>query len=292
MNRSSILLLIVALLAFCTFSSTAATAAVPKKSAHPFRSYSKLKITPKTLKEIVTEAAAQKLSVVAAKDKAQLDLCPTCVQVTDQIISNLLNVILSGPVIGSCNKLCSLAVNELVGKLPDSALQILDVGCQLVCDYVGVNEFSKLVEMADLDPIWLCQEARLCTIHDCTAKTCAQFVQFRAIPASAPMGSTFQLVGVLQVFNQTGTGEQIIEIDPSGGMPLGDGELMPAGWAPGVYNLNWQVQISNEGQDPDDPPFEPGVYQVGMAACEGQCGSKHSHTRTLAEVFGQFTVTD
>lgn len=228
---------------------------------------------------------------MGADPRAQLDLCPTCVQVTDQIIQNLLNVILSGPIIGTCNKLCSLAVNELSGKLPDSVLQVLNVGCQLVCDYVGITQFSKLVQMADLNSIWLCQEARLCPIHDCTADVCAQFEEFRSVPEAGRMGTTFQLTGVLQVFNQTGTGEHLIQIVPPAGFPLGAGQLVPSGWLPGVYDLTWRVQITNQGRDPETPPFLPGVYRVGMVACEGQCGSKHKHTRTIAKTFGQFNVT-
>lgn len=222
--------------------------------------------------------------------KENLDMCPLCVQVTDQIIENLLNIILSGPIIGSCNKLCSLATDELKGKLPDSVIQVLNAGCQLVCDYVGVTQFIKLVEAADLNPIWLCQEARMCTIHDCTAAVCAQFKEFKAIPEKAPLESTFQLIGVLQVFNQSGTGENVIQIVAPGGIVLGDGQLVSEGWKPGVYNLGWEVTISNRDLDPRQPPFMPGVYKVGMAACEGKCGSKHSHTRTLATVFGSFTV--
>jgi len=230
-------------------------------------------------------------SVVEARGKEKVDMCPLCVQVIDQIIENLLNIILSGPVIGSCNMLCDMATDELKGKLPESVIQVLDVGCKIVCDYVGVTEFMKLVEAADLNSIWLCQQTKMCTINDCDAEICAKFSEFRAIPAKGPIGSTFLLTAALHVFNQTGTGEFVFGVDPSGGFPLGHTELVSDGWKPGVYNLNWEVTISNEGGDPDQPPFLPGMYKVGVAACEGKCGSQHSHTRTIATIFGSFNVT-
>lgn len=89
-------------------------------------------------------------SAVQARQKEKVDMCPLCVQVIDQIIENLLNVILSGPVIGSCNKLCNLATDELKGKLPESVIQVLDVGCKMVCDYVGMLYFPILLQYGSL----------------------------------------------------------------------------------------------------------------------------------------------
>jgi hypothetical protein len=275
--RASIIVALVLLLVV-TYVYTAPQQAM----THKFKPSSKLTVTKRTTEQIVKAALLQK------KIQAKLDLCPTCVSIVGQTINQLLNIILSGGVIGTCGTLCALVAQEF----PQSVQQVINAGCNLLCDYEGIEEFMALVEKADLDPIWLCEEAKFCPVHDCQIPVCATFKQLRTIPEKGRMGTTFQLVGVLQVLaNQTSTGEQIVEIVTSTGDILGDGELVPGGWTAGIYDLNWEVQIKNDEQTQDDP-FEPGLYQVGMEICEGQCGSRHSHTRTLAKVFGNFTVTD
>lgn len=52
----------------------------------------------------------------------------------DQTINILLNVILNGGVIGSCGKLCSYLPNQVEVTV-----------CNLLCSYVGIKEFIKLV---------------------------------------------------------------------------------------------------------------------------------------------------
>jgi hypothetical protein len=84
-----------------------------------------------------------------------LDLCPTCINVAEESINILLNLILDTGIIGTCGTLCQALAqktgSELIGTI-----------CDLVCDVVGIEEFIKLLENSDLDPIWYCEIAKLC----------------------------------------------------------------------------------------------------------------------------------
>jgi hypothetical protein len=84
-----------------------------------------------------------------------LDLCPTCINVAEESINILLNLILDTGIIGSCQTLCQ-ALAQKTGK------EIIGVICNLACDVVGIEEFIKLIERADLDPIYYCELAKFC----------------------------------------------------------------------------------------------------------------------------------
>ena len=45
--------------------------------------------------------------------------------------------------------------------------QLVVVACDLVCDYVGINEFIDMIQNADLDSIYGCQLVGLCPVNDC-----------------------------------------------------------------------------------------------------------------------------
>jgi hypothetical protein len=85
----------------------------------------------------------------------RLDLCPTCINVAEQSINILLNLILDSGIIGTCGTLCT-ALAQKTGS------QLIGTICDLVCDVVGIEEFIKLLEHADLDPIWYCEIAKMC----------------------------------------------------------------------------------------------------------------------------------
>lgn len=87
--------------------------------------------------------------------QVRLDLCPTCINIAEQSINILLNLILDSGIIGTCGTLCQ-ALAEKTGS------QVIGTICDLVCDAVGIDEFIKLLDNADLDPIWYCEIAKLC----------------------------------------------------------------------------------------------------------------------------------
>lgn len=89
------------------------------------------------------------------KPNVQLDGCPACINVADESINVLLNLILDTGILGSCQTLC----NALAQKTGSAAAGVV---CNLVCDVVGIEEFIKMIENADLDPIYYCELCKLC----------------------------------------------------------------------------------------------------------------------------------
>lgn len=94
-------------------------------------------------------------SIKRAPQNVGLDICPTCINVAEQSINILLNLILDSGIIGTCGTLCE-ALAQKTGS------QLIGTICNLACDIVGIDEFIKLIENADLDPIWYCEIAKLC----------------------------------------------------------------------------------------------------------------------------------
>ena len=94
-----------------------------------------------------------------------LDVCPTCINVAEQSINILLNLILDSGIVGTCGTLCQ-ALADKTGS------QVLGTVCDLVCDVVGIDEFIKLLDKADLDPIWYCEIAKLCPSKRKTLGSC------------------------------------------------------------------------------------------------------------------------
>jgi len=211
---------------------------------------------------------------------SNFDGCGICVNVMSQGINQLLNVILNLGVIGSCNQLC--------GYLEEYG-QLAVTGCNLACDYVGIELFIKAIEKADLDPIWLCEEIKICPVHDCTLPTCATFNNTLVDPTSAPKETVFHASSVLEIFDLTGTGEIIFEVLMPTGDVLGGGELVPKGFQKGVYDIRFDIETNDQ---PGDPPIEfiPGTYKVGVVVCQGMCGSSHSHSRRLADTYTSFKI--
>jgi hypothetical protein len=204
--------------------------------------------------------------------KPTLDLCPTCVQFTSNAIDELLNIIANVGIIGSCGALCSMLPNQIEATV-----------CNLLCDIVGIDEFVKLVQKADLDPIYFCELLKVCPIHDGGS---AAFLSINTVPPKGPQGTTFEISAAFQVYNQTGTGEIAISIFPPDGEPFGDAELNE-GFAPGSYGIRFQLQANPSEQE----PFSPGVYKYEIGLCNGECGSKHPHSAILAVGNGNFTIT-
>lgn len=90
----------------------------------------------------------------STKPTVGLDLCPTCLNVADESINILLNLILDTGIIGSCQTLCT--------ALAQKTSEIVGVICTIVCDGVGIDEFIKMLENADIDPIYYCELAKFC----------------------------------------------------------------------------------------------------------------------------------
>ncbi|CAF0722424.1 unnamed protein product [Rotaria sordida] len=213
-----------------------------------------------------------------------LDLCPTCINVADESINILLNLILDTGIIGTCGTLCQ-ALAEKTGS------EILGTVCDIVCDVVGIDEFIKLIEKADLDPIWYCEIAKLCPVND---HGDAKITKFTILPPTGRQGQTFTIDFTFVSVNGTGTGELTIDIRTPDHIPLGTGFLLQA-QKPGTYNERITVKAEPDPQcDPTQQPCEqwlPGVYNVTVQICNGECGSKHPHSAIYDTGRGTFQLT-
>lgn len=212
---------------------------------------------------------------LAQQNDVGLDLCGLCVNLADQTIQQLLNIILNIGVIGSCAKLCSYLPKPLEQE-----------ACNVICDIVGIEAFIQALKKIGPDPIYYCQELKLCPIHDCVGN-CASVSSVDVTPPSGRRGATFNIAVNFQVYNQTGTGEIEVVVIPPNAAPFGDGVLVPKGYEPG----NYQLKFSLQAEPSEDEPFTPGNYVVQAAICEGMCGSKHPHARILATGKGSFQIT-
>lgn len=89
-----------------------------------------------------------------AKD-VTLDWCPQCINTFDDLVQVVLDVILQYGVLDTCGHLCDI-VEEKTGS------GVLGMLCSLGCDFVGLEEFVKLMEKTDIDPIYYCESLKLC----------------------------------------------------------------------------------------------------------------------------------
>jgi hypothetical protein len=69
-------------------------------------------------------------------------MCDLCINFALVAINDLLNIILNSGIITGCSDLCT--------KLPNK--YEADV-CDVLCDAVGIDEFIKILEKDDIDPV-------------------------------------------------------------------------------------------------------------------------------------------
>jgi len=200
------------------------------------------------------------------------DMCPFCVNFMDNSINDLLNIILNAGVIGSCADLCSFLPNQLE-----------QVACDLICDYVGIEAFIDFITYEDPDPIYLCQLFDICP-HVDGGKV--NITATSITPPSGATGTTFTIEMDYKVIAQTSSGLVAINILPPDGFPLGDGEF-EEGQAPGSYSAKWTVDTTPSEQE----DFGPGIYQVQLAVCAGDCTTSHPWGGVYAQVNTQFKIT-
>jgi len=214
----------------------------------------------------------------------RVDLCPTCINVADESINILLNLILDTGIIGTCGTLCS-ALAQKTGS------EIIGTICDIVCDVFGIEEFIKLIEKADLDPIWYCEIAKMCPVND---HGDAHISQFAILPATGRQGQTFSIDFTYVSLNGTGTGEMIVDIHCPDHIPLGAGFLLEAKKA-GTYSERISVKAEPDPEcDPTQGPCEqwlPGTYNVTVQICNGECGSQHPHSAIYDTARGSFSLT-
>jgi hypothetical protein len=218
------------------------------------------------------------------KPNVGVDLCPTCINVADESINILLNLILDTGILGSCQTLCQ-ALAQKTGS------EVIGTICNIACDVVGIEEFIKMIENADLDPIYYCELAKMCPVND---HGDCNVTQFSILPASGRQGTTFSIDLTYVSLNGTGTGELDIDIHCPDRIPLGASFLLEAK-KPGTYTERITVKAEPDPQcDPTQQECEqwiPGTYNVTVQICNGECGSKHPHSAIYDTKRGSFQLT-
>jgi len=208
------------------------------------------------------------------QNSPKLDLCPECVELMNGFINELLNAILNGGVIGSCDALCQV--------VPNPALSFV---CQVVCDYVGITAFIDAINITDPDPIFICQEIDICSVVENGA---VSITSAFSTPQSGSLGTTFTIGMNYKVINATGPGLlSIVILPPDSGFPMSDAEFTD-GQTPGEYQISWQI----EALPSENEPFSSGVYKVGLAVCAGDCSTVHRWGGIYAEASTSFTTEE
>ncbi|MCI3311102.1 saposin domain-containing protein, partial [Escherichia coli] len=213
-----------------------------------------------------------------------LDLCPLCVQFTGDTIDELINIILNAGVIGTCGELCELLAEKTGSKA-------LGAVCDILCDIAGIEEFIKLINKADLDPIYFCELIRQCPIND---HGDARITDLAINPVVAPQGKR-AISFTLQSQNGTGTGELILFVRTVDGIPVEDSILMKAS-SPSEFPMTQNFVLDAE-PDPDCDPTQdfcenwlPGNYTLIVDICNGECGSAHPHSQIYDRKQTNFTI--
>jgi hypothetical protein len=204
--------------------------------------------------------------------------CNACVSLTGQGLSQLLNIILNAGVAGGCGKIC--------GHLKGAEA----TACDIVCMVVGVKEFAKAIEKCDLDPIYFCELTHLCAAGSDNATVAV--LGAHADPATLPKGQTVQLGVDVSVSVPSGVGEFQIQVDGPVTQPVGQSFLLPAGLPAGNQTLG--VKLTPKDDNSGDFPvvWSPGTYNFTLQVCQGECGSKHPHTKVFGQASGTFQLTE
>jgi len=210
-------------------------------------------------------------------------MCSFCVQFTGEALDALLNIILNAGVVGGCADLCG----ELASKTGNKDLGEV---CDVLCAAVGIKEFIDIIQKADLDPIYMCELLDLCKVNDHGDAT---ITSLTITPEKGPQQTTFTIAMQWTSKNGTGTGLVTIDVDTVDGIPLGDSELNPDS-PPGTYGVKWQIQ-TQPSQNCQEPPCEewlPGVYNITVGVCNGDCGNKHPHSGVYDTKAGNFSISE
>jgi len=136
-----------------------------------------------------------------------------------------------------------------------------------------------------LDPIYYCQLLdHLCAIDDCTAPECTVIYAHEVRPLVAPYGTKFNVETYFGIVNTAGAGmlRYVYYQNPKDSQQV---DLLVERYAPkGNYTQFFPLSSSELG-------LTPGVWTVEIYFCEGECYSKHPHSRLLDKATAKFTIT-
>eukprot|EP01128_Nolandella_sp_AFSM9_P008501 TRINITY_DN5211_c0_g1_i1.p1 TRINITY_DN5211_c0_g1~~TRINITY_DN5211_c0_g1_i1.p1 ORF type:complete len:244 (-),score=48.45 TRINITY_DN5211_c0_g1_i1:138-821(-) len=211
------------------------------------------------------------LSCARAEEAALI--CDTCLSLMDNALNDLLSIIEKVGVSGSCEKVCELLPNQYEME-----------ACFVICEYFGITEFQKILGELNPSPVSICMALTACPFNPALG---GHFSSVVVSPTKGPQGATFNIEATYILNATSGTANTVLEISPPAGSPLGESKII-IGQAAGPAKIAASVQtMPQQGQT-----FPPGVYQVIVAVCEGQCGGTHHNEYTVAQGKSSFTITE
>lgn len=206
-------------------------------------------------------------------------LCSPCVQLGGQSINILLNYILNAGVVEGCGKLCSNLKSKGSQKV-----------CDLVCGVVGIKTFIKALNHTDLDPIYFCE-----LLHACPAgpdDAALTLLSVSAQPASIAKGDTIELSLLVNTSRASGVGEFGISVEGPVTQPVAQRFLLPSGVAVGQQSLAVKLTVQDDTSGDFPVIWSPGSYRFVMEVCQGECHSKHPHSKFFGSKASNFTLTE
>jgi len=219
-----------------------------------------------------------------------VDLCQPCVAFAGEALQELLNLILNKGVVGSCGKLCAALVKATGNSK-------LGGPCNLLCDIVGIKDFIKWIQNADLSPYYDCIELGVCKTNDNGDATITSWL---ATPSELAAGPPVTLSFTYDSKNGTSTGEIRINIQTVDHQPLSFNSIYVADTTtPGSFKGSGQIQSTTPAPATCDPTqstcemWLPGTYTASIEICAGECGdTKHKHAKTYDAKNTTFVITN
>jgi len=122
------------------------------------------------------------IRIIPPKELSASLPCSICVNFFDDTLNDLLNIILNVVIGGGCGELCGYLNTTLEQGV-----------CEIICAFVGFEEFVNILENDDLDPVYLCSAMDFCPMNTCngTLNTCTKVAYTDVTPSSGPLRTTF-----------------------------------------------------------------------------------------------------
>ncbi|CAE7203863.1 ctnA [Symbiodinium sp. CCMP2592] len=73
---------------------------------------------------------------------------------------------------------------------------------------------------------------------------------------------------------------------------ISDGFLLPEGLTEGAIQLGAELKVMDDTSGDEPVIWRPGTYTFDIHLCQGECGSKHPHSKDFGMATGNFTLKD
>lgn len=209
------------------------------------------------------------LSQVVTRTNVTGQACEFCVDFGDKALKELEDYLEKTGVATACDDLCS--------QLSSPAAQQM---CEVFCAKVGIEALVKILKDTDFDIFYFCDMVEACPAGpDGASISIGKAV---AEPPSVARAGSVQLSVSLEVGIPSGPGEFYVEVSKPGTAKIAKiHQFLLEGIPAGTRGLSVRWTDTTL----------PGKYDFVFKVCQGECGSKHPHSKTLGESCGSFNVT-